>query len=424
MKKWMKAMSVVFTLVMVFCLVGGIGAKADTDYGVKEIIRVDYDGEAVPYGEAIDPSDFVVRVRYTDGSTGELSPNEFTISPDRMEDERSERVTVYVEDVNGRKIKGPRTLLVSCAEPRLVEIDARYIGDDLIVGGEINKSDVKVEATYDNGKYREVDDWTFGSYRLREGSNTITIYYREDDERVSDTITVYAYEGELSYISAYYSGGIVPVGGKVDTSKIKVTGVYSERGYSNVTQTLTGWSLADYTIQEGNNTLTVVYKEDGKQFTDTITVRGGNTTSTSNNNNTNTNTIASTSTVSGKWVQSGAAWKFQLNNKTYVKNSWIQDAMTAKWYFVDADGTMVANRWLMVNGKWYFPSADGTISTGWKQVDGKWYYLNAPDGDMFTGWKYHNEKWYYLTPGSGEMATSRWIDNWYVDADGVWTQTR
>ncbi len=423
MKKWMKAMSVVFTLVMVFCLVGGIGAKADTDYGIQSILRVTYEGEDVPYGEAINPGDFEVQVRYTDGSRGYLSPSEFTISPDKMDSERSERVTVYVEAADGRKLRSS-SILVNCAEPKLVSIDARYIGDDLIVGGEINKSDVRVEATYDNGKYREVDDWTFGSYRLREGSNSVTIYYREDDERVSDTITVYAYEGELSYISAYYSGGIVPVGGKVDTSKIKVTGVYSERGYSNVTQTLTGWSLADYTIQEGNNTLTVVYKEDGKQFTDTITVRGGNTTSTSNNNNTNTNTIASTSTVSGKWVQSGAAWKFQLNNKTYVKNSWIQDAMTAKWYFVDADGTMVANRWLMVNGKWYFPSADGTISTGWKQVDGKWYYLNAPDGDMFTGWKYHNEKWYYLTPGSGEMATSRWIDNWYVDADGVWTQTR
>ncbi len=423
MKKWMKAMSVIFTLVMVFCLVGGVDAKAVTDSDVEAILRVRYEGEAVPYGESINPGDFEVQVRYTDGSRGYLSPNEFTISPDKMDSERSERVTVYVDGANGRKLRSS-SILVSCAEPRLVSIDARYIGDDLIVNGEINKSDVRVEATYDNGKYKEVDDWTFGSYRLREGSNTVTIYYREDDERVSDTITVYAYEGELSYISAYYSGGTVPVGGKVDTSKIKVTGVYSERGYSNVTQTLTGWSLADYTIQEGNNTLTVVYREDGKQFTDTITVRGGNTTSTNTNTNTNTNTIASTSTVSGKWVQAGAAWKFQMNNNTYLKNSWIQDAMTAKWYFVDADGTMVANRWLMVNGKWYFPNADGTIATGWKQIDGKWYYLNAPDGDMFTGWKYHNDKWYYLTPGSGEMATSRWIDNWYVDADGVWSQTR
>ena len=251
MKKWIKAMSVIFTLVMVFCLVGGVDARAVTDYGVKEIIRVTYEGDDVPYGEAINPADFEVRVRYTDGSTGYLSPSEFTISPDKMDSERNERVTVYVEDYNGRKLRSS-SISVPCAEPRLVSIDARYIGDDLIVGGEISKSDVKVEATYDNGKYKEVDDWTFGSYRLREGSNTVTIYYREDDERVSDSITVYAYEGELSYISAYYSGGTVAVGGKVDTSKIKVTGVYSERGYSNVTQTLTGWSLADYTIQEGN----------------------------------------------------------------------------------------------------------------------------------------------------------------------------
>ena len=43
---------------------------------------------------------------------------------------------------------------------------------------------------------------------------------------------------------------------------------------------------------------------------------------------------------------------------------------------------------------------------------------------METGWKYYNNQWYYLNPGSGEMATNRWINNWYVDSNGVWTQTR
>lgn len=416
MKKWMKAISVMFALIMAFCVAGGVSVRADLDKRVSSI-RVEYKGEPVPYEETIDPSDFRVRVVYSDGSSEYLSVGDFDISPSRMESQRSQRVTVSVVD-SDRRVRSA-SVTINCAEPELVSIDARYIGNDLLVNGEISKKDVTVEAYYTDGSYKYVDDWTFASYRLKEGSNTITVYYREDGIREADTFTVYAYEGELSYITAYYNGNAVTVGSKVDTSKINVTGVYSERGYGNITQALSGWSLADYTIQEGSNTLTVVYRENGQQFTDTITVRGVASTTT-----TTANTVVSTSSRSGQWVQSGALWKFQLSNNSYLTNSWVQSAETAKWYYVGADGNMATDKWVQINGKWYFVNHDGTMATGWKQVSGKWYYLDETDGDMVTGWKYDKEKWYYLTPGSGEMAISRWIDNWYVNEEGVWSQTR
>lgn len=418
-------MSLMFALLMMFCVMGSVSVEALSDS--DEVIRrvtVDYEGDPVPYEGSINPSDFRVHV-YTNRRDYYLSASEIKLSPDTMRYRRDQNVTVYSVET-GRRL-GSDT--VEYAEPRLDYIDVRYRGDDLIVNCEIDRDDVVVEAFYDDGTSKNVDDWEFdGSNRARrEGSNTISIVYREDGERAYDEFTVYAYEGELDYISAYYNGGNVIVGNKVDTSKIKVSGVYTNRGYGSSTQTLTGWSLSDNrAVQEGNNTFTVVYNEGGKQYTDTITVKGvvSATANPGTNPNPNTNNVGSTSSRSGTWVQSGALWKFQMSNKTYLKNSWVQSAETAKWYFVNADGNMVADRWAQINGKWYFLNADGTMVTGWKMVDGKWYYLNAPNGDMHTGWKQIDGKFYYLTPGSGEMAVSRWIDNYYVDENGVWTQTR
>ncbi len=410
MKKWLKTMSAVLTLLLAFCLVGSINVRADEEKVYKMTAK--YEGDDVPYGEEIDKRDFTVVIYYKDedghSDKRELSSSEFDISPDTMRSERSQRVTVSYGSFDVK-------VSVECAEPELEYIEADYRGKDLIVGGTIDKDDVRVEAFYSNGTSEYVDDWTFGSYNLREGSNEITIYYRENGIRESDEIIVNAFEGELSYISAYYYGGSVAVGGQVNTANIKVSGVYTERGYGNVTQTLRGWYLESYTIQEGNNTLTVVYKENGKKYTDTITVRGSSSVTT---------TVPAPNNTSGTWVQSGADWKYQLSNKTYLTNSWVQSSVTGKWYYVEANGIMAANKWLLVNGKWYYMNPDGAMATGWKMIDGKWYFLNEKDGDMYTGWKYYKEKWYYLTPGSGEMATNVWIGNWYVNSDGIWTQTK
>ncbi|MFM1585433.1 hypothetical protein, partial [Helcococcus ovis] len=35
--------------------------------------------------------------------------------------------------------------------------------------------------------------------------------------------------------------------------------------------------------------------------------------------------------------------------------------------------------------------------------------------------KHTDSKWYYLLD-NGEMATSKWINGWYVNADGVWVE--
>ena len=106
--------------------------------------------------------------------------------------------------------------------------------------------------------------------------------------------------------------------------------------------------------------------------------------------------------------QKATGWKF-INNV---------------WYYFDKTGLMAQDELVYISGETYYLNPTGAMATGWKQVDAKWYFLNEKDGNMETGWKYYNNQWYYLNPGSGEMATNRWINNWYVDSNGVWTQTR
>ncbi|MCQ4639361.1 hypothetical protein NE647_02815 [Blautia coccoides] len=62
------------------------------------------------------------------------------------------------------------------------------------------------------------------------------------------------------------------------------------------------------------------------------------------------------------------------------------------------------------------------MATGWIKDGSKWYYLTA-SGAMATGWIKDSGKWYYLT-ASGAMAQNTWIDNYFVNASGAWTQTR
>lgn len=413
MKKWMKAMTTLFMLCLSFCLLGNVGVKADADDENVYRMVVDYTGDPVPYEETIDKDDFEVKIYYRINGVSKtryLDSSEFSISPDTMDSKRSQRVSVTFESAD--EVFTAR-VSVECAKPDLIYIEARYHGDDLVVGGTIDEDDVTVEAFYSDGSSSYVSGWYFESYNLREGYNDITISYKENGVKESDEITVEAIDAELSYITAYYNGGTVAVGGKVNTSYVKVTGVYQGTSYGKVSRTLTGWYLDSYTVHAGNNVITVIYRENGKNYTDTITVYGSSSVST---------TTPSSTAGAGSWIKVGDIWKYRVNG-TYQCNSWVQTA-SGKWYWLDANGNMVVNRWVQIDSKWYWLDADGTMATGWKMVDSKWYYLDPVNGDMYTGWLQYKGCWYYMVPGSGEMAKNIWVGNWYVNGDGIWSQTR
>ncbi len=86
--------------------------------------------------------------------------------------------------------------------------------------------------------------------------------------------------------------------------------------------------------------------------------------------------------------------------------------------------------WFLHNNHWYYlnPVSDGTkgkMCIGWQFINNHWYYLNpisdGTKGKMYTGWQLINGKWYYFNE-EGTLLTDTWIDNYYVNSDGVWIE--
>ena len=125
--------------------------------------------------------------------------------------------------------------------------------------------------------------------------------------------------------------------------------------------------------------------------------------------------------VTGQWTVVKDRWRFTDNSGLVYKNKWaavynpyanLEAGQSAfDWFFFDENGFMMTG-WVFDGGRWYYlnPASDGTqgrMLIGWQQIDGKWYYLNpVSDGTK------------------GAMIADAWIDNYYVDANGVWDETK
>lgn len=93
------------------------------------------------------------------------------------------------------------------------------------------------------------------------------------------------------------------------------------------------------------------------------------------------------------WVDVGNNdWKYQIDNGTYVTNSWMKHT-DGKWYYLGADTMMKKGWFLDATGKWYFMDANGAMQIGLIHVDEKAYFMND-NGDLFVGDKIVNGKSY------------------------------
>ena len=73
--------------------------------------------------------------------------------------------------------------------------------------------------------------------------------------------------------------------------------------------------------------------------------------------------------------------------------------------------------WVSDGGKWYFMNKSGAMVTGWLQIGGKWYFFES--GGVMAANKWINN---YYMKADGSMAVSEWVDGgrYYVGADGKW----
>lgn len=68
------------------------------------------------------------------------------------------------------------------------------------------------------------------------------------------------------------------------------------------------------------------------------------------------------------------------------------------------------------NGRWYTIKAAPGYAIGWKQI-GKYTYYFEKNKYAVTGWKLIDKKWYYFDI-KGRLLANRWVDGYYLSADG------
>ena len=128
--------------------------------------------------------------------------------------------------------------------------------------------------------------------------------------------------------------------------------------------------------------------------------------------------------ISGKWYcfdGSGAMRRNAWEGNYYLGSdgAMLVSCKTPDGYYVDASGAWVGYAgWRNVNGAWWYMYENGSWpASKFEKIDGVTYWFDA-SGWMATGWRKISNKWYYFD-GSGAMASSRWIGDYYLGADGA-----
>jgi len=168
---------------------------------VEEIYGTyDDGGKPVIEGNPINKSNFEVYAVYNDGSEPKKVTN-FTISPAIAEREGENKITI--------SYGGCSCVEYVYAEERYItEMRATYKGPGCIVGKKVNRDDIEVIVTYNDGSEEATDEFeTYGEKILFEGENYVLVYCEAFDAE----IIVYGVRGfAANYdnaVSKQFTGG-------------------------------------------------------------------------------------------------------------------------------------------------------------------------------------------------------------------------
>jgi len=134
-----------------------------------EDIMVSYSGDPVIVGNPINKGNFEVYVIYNDGSEPKKVTN-FNISPSVIELEGMNEIIISYGDVS-------TTEYIYGEERYITDMRAKYTGPGVIVGKKVDKDDIEVIVTYNDGKEEAIDTFDiFGEDIYFEGENTVLVY--------------------------------------------------------------------------------------------------------------------------------------------------------------------------------------------------------------------------------------------------------
>lgn len=121
-----------------------------------------------------------------------------------------------------------------------------------------------------------------------------------------------------------------------------------------------------------------------------------------------------------QWIAMDGTWKLAKDGR--IATGW--QTWDKNLYYLNSDGSMKANEAFTDGGKLYFfRSWGGAYKNCWYTSNGKKYYLHDNSAAYQNEWLKADGKWYYFQSDS-TMATDTWIDNYYVDASGVWIPSK
>lgn len=121
-----------------------------------------------------------------------------------------------------------------------------------------------------------------------------------------------------------------------------------------------------------------------------------------------------------QWISLDGTWKLAKDGR--IATGW--QTWDKNLYYLNSDGSMKANEAFTDGGKLYFfRSWGGAYKNCWYTSGGKKYYLHDNSAAYQNEWLKADGKWYYFQSDS-TMAANTWIDNYYVDASGVWIPSK
>lgn len=259
---------------------------------VLQSISATCDVSKVTVGDTLDKNAVTVTAKYDTSS--DKAVGDFTLSYD-FSTSGSKQVTVTYSE-NGVTKTASFTVTVEAPqdpEPALYAITAKYNGGEVEIGATLDKKDIVVTATYNDGENNEIEGYSkvvtdyLLEYDFSEaGNKQVVVSYSELGHTKTTVFYVTVKPSQpdvalLTSITAVYDGGQIEVGGVLNNADITVTATYGDGSFNTVTNfNVGGFSSAT----AGSKTVTVTYSENGVTVSCSFTVTVIEPTVVSNSN--------------------------------------------------------------------------------------------------------------------------------------------
>lgn len=248
------------------------GVTATTTFTVEVVkaklksISAIYTGGDLIVGDSLDRRKITVTATYDDNTTKTVTS--WTCSGFDSSSAGSKTVTVsYTDD----GITATTTFTVNVYAFALDRITAEYVGGDIFVGDEIDRTKLTVTAYLVNGSAETVENYTLSptSFAAAGDKQTVTVSYKVGTVTKTTTFTVNVKSLVLESLTVEYKGGSVAIGAQPKKSDFVVTARYT----NGKTVTVTDFELEFDSSEAGEKPCKILYG--GQSTTVNITVTDG-----------------------------------------------------------------------------------------------------------------------------------------------------